>query len=652
MVKFPISCIFVLLLAVLPAWAGNDSPPPGGRETAVTREAQYQDGLIRMDFDYPGSRGYWIDGISILGMPDFGPQAMGISSPARRMPSGMSGLYSRGTAYRRYGLALDAPQGYATQGVYTAPIDTPITHLAWERYGFDGNSFLLDFRRLMTDSIGFDLGVASHSTSGTGIYRYQDIVHQMYTGTLKRDSSRVPLVGRNLDYGTMHLKPAMTWYGPRSSLSVQASFLNIDNDDAPRLIYIKDTLTYSKFTRLPDPWNFEASASSYGFSWNWRPGQWSVDASHRISALDMTTNEAPATLQRIEITQAADSILVDSVYYDTTYDERYTAQSGEFDIQRSGPGNPALRFRYEFLDLDEYLGTSGMTEQTAFQDRQTGFLELSDTLGNLGAMVQLGAQRNSSAFDKRDWASAWSSEATYALPWHLSVAGAWQRDTRFPDVQETHVLRTGRLMYPNANLRPERRDRQEGRIQWSQGPFFYTLGLRTEYADNAIVPQWTIQKNLANLTPEQAFTWVNRHHIESRDWFCRAGFALGNWQATAERGATIERTRTWDVASRYYKGSVLWNNRFVEDRLGVEVRWDAQWHGTRWDYVIDDRYSIARPVELAPYLMLDFEARMRILSFSLYTRIENMNHSLQTPAAGYVPEGISFRYGIEWTLDD
>ena len=47
---------------------------------------------------------------------------------------------------------------------------------------------------------------------------------------------------------------------------------------------------------------------------------------------------------------------------------------------------------------------------------------------------------------------------------------------------------------------------------------------------------------------------------------------------------------------------------------------------------------------------LDFEARMQILSFELYSRIENMNHSIYMPASGYTPEGLRFAYGIVWTF--
>jgi len=663
MVKMPTYVhILIILFLAGQAIAVRSAPPVGGTEVSATRVAHFQDGLLQREFDFSGQKGYWIDGISLLGQPDFNAQTMGFAQPARRLPTGLSGLYTREPGYSRYGLTLNGVQGQATQGRYTAPIDTPTTRLVWERYGFEGNAFHLDFRRLLTDSVGFDLGVASHSTSASGVFRYQDIVHQPYTGTLKRDSSRVPFVGRNLAYGTMHLKPAVTWYFPRASFAVQSSFLSIDNDDATRHLYTRDSATLSVLTFQTLPWNVQVDAKSVGAEWNWRPREgWELSASHRFSFQQIRSEKTPSLLQRVDQTDttyfpvndtvARDTVLIDSVFYPAGWDENYAGKSGEWSLARAGLLNPALRLEYEFLDTEDWLDLGGQQSGALYQDRQTGWLQLKDTLDELSGDVQLGMQRNGSAFDEVDWAPAFAGTARLRLPYRLSAHGAWQRDTRFPDVTETHVFRTGRLAYPNAALKPEERDRREGRLEWDGGGVFYGLGIRSESADNLICPLWTTQYNLAKLSPNVAFLWANRRHVESRDWFMRSGFRLGNWQLFGERGATLDRTRKWDVPSHYYKGSVVWGNRFVEERLGVSVRWDAQWFGNRYDYAID-KYNMAVPVELRHYLVLNFEARMQISNFELYTRIDNMNHSLLEPEAGYAPPGMSFRYGIQWALGD
>ena len=77
----------------------------------------------------------------------------------------------------------------------------------------------------------------------------------------------------------------------------------------------------------------------------------------------------------------------------------------------------------------------------------------------------------------------------------------------------------------------------------------------------------------------------------------------------------------------------------------MSVRVDWQWFGERYDCTIGE--NGAPELELMKkYLALDFEARMQILTFELYTRIENFNHSIYMPASGYTPEGLRFAYGI------
>jgi hypothetical protein len=127
------------------------------------------------------------------------------------------------------------------------------------------------------------------------------------------------------------------------------------------------------------------------------------------------------------------------------------------------------------------------------------------------------------------------------------------------------------------------------------------------------------------------------------------GFRLWNWKFYFERGQKITRTKLYDTPSLYYKGSIHWQNRFVRDRLGVSVRVDFQWFNNRYDGTINEKGE-PEIVQLRHYLAMDFEARMQILSFELYSRIENFNHSIYMPESGYTPEGLRFAYGIVWTF--
>jgi hypothetical protein len=55
----------------------------------------------------------------------------------------------------------------------------------------------------------------------------------------------------------------------------------------------------------------------------------------------------------------------------------------------------------------------------------------------------------------------------------------------------------------------------------------------------------------------------------------------------AEQGKTILRTFVPSIPSRYYKGTIYWSNRFVEDRMKISVQFDADWFGERWDYGLE-----------------------------------------------------------------
>ena len=141
-------------------------------------------------------------------------------------------------------------------------------------------------------------------------------------------------------------------------------------------------------------------------------------------------------------------------------------------------------------------------------------------------------------------------------------------------------------------------------------------------------------------------------NAEALDWYVAVGFGLGNWRFYLEREqALAKQNRPIDVTSLYYKGYIRWQDKFVKNRLGVSIGFDFTWFGNRYDVQTneDDELEL---VELKHYLALNFEARMRILTFSLYTRIDNLNHSLYEPASGYRPEGVRFLYGITWSFDN
>jgi len=596
-----------------------------GAETSISRFARSEQGVLSKEYDMEGGKAYWINGISILGLPDAGANLVGFSEPARRLPLGFSGIYSTTPIYEPYGLSLNASNGNLIFKENYNPIDTPITSILWERYGLAGNTFRLEFNRLLLDSIAFSLGIATHSVSKSDNFIYSDIVHQFYVGTIKRDSSKVPFAGRNLYYNSIHLAPAITWVFPHSSITTQMNYLFLENDDATQHFFSKEgTGIFINFPKTP--YSINGSSGFYGLIWNYNfLPKYNLSISHRFASQELNFSKL-----------------------DTNATESYHGQSGEGELSHKSSLNPSIKVKYEYMWGEENL----------YQDRQLVLFGIRDTLWKFVFKGESGLQRNAFALDSadtEDFAPALSLGLTVFLPHRLSFSTYWQQDTRFPDFRETHIKRVGRMAYPNEELKAEKRERFEMNMEYKLSEhFFYMAGYKHEMIFNSIMPYWALQNanNLKTLPADSAFKWANSpQDLWNNDLFWRLGFELGNWFFYAERGGTISRASVINVPSRYYKGAVYWSNRFVQERLKVSVQFDADWFGSRWDYGLEND-SLATPVNLRNYLSLNFKSSMQIQSFNIYTKIENMNHSIMEPEVGYTPPGIRFAYGIEWTLDD
>jgi len=622
--------IFLLLLAL----------SVYGAETSISRYARSEHGVLSKEYDMEGGRAYWINGISVMGLPDAGADVMGFSEPAKRLPLGFSGLYTPPPIYERYGLSLNASNGNLIFRENYNPIDTPVTNLLWERYGLEGNAFIMNFNRLLLDSIAFSLGLASHTVPKSDNFIYQDIVNQFYTGTLKRDSLMAPMTGRNLAYNSFHFVPAVSWIFPNSSITAQMSFLWLDNDDVTRDTLVKDSITY--LIDFPKrPYNIKGGANFYRLLWNYRfLPNWELSLSHRFANQELNYSR-----------------LDSGIYFPWDVSETYNAQTGEGRISHKSFLNPYINVRYEYLRSKDYLPAIPLQEHGAnplYQDRQLVLLGINDTLWRFAFRGQSGLQRNASAFDSVDFTPSLHAGMTMFLPWHLQFNFNYQKDTRFPDIHETHILRVGRIAFPNEELKAEKRRRMGMDLAYKLNEyFFYEIGYRHEESENAIMPFWAIPKEryLDSLPADSAFKWANAGTINNSEFFWRLGFGLGNWRFFAEKGKTLSRAKIIDIPLVYYKGAVYWSDRFVEERLKVTVQFDADWFGGKWNYALEND-SIASPFYLRNYISLNFKSSMQIQNFILYARIENMNHSLIEPETGYTPPGIRFAYGIEWELRD
>lgn len=631
----PFFAIFVTFLLVF-------SPALAVEELSTARKGAEFREIAERTYDLEGQKAEWVLGTSLFGNPDLEFRSMGLSAPSRRLPSKLAGIFTFPLSYDATQLSMFGENGVMKENFARGiPVDTPVTRILWERYAFDGNAFGLDFRRLLLDSIELDIGMASYSDDGSDEFRYQDVTHQPFFA-LGRDSSQIPFSGRNLSTSTTHFKPAITWFLPRGEISASLSYLLVKNDDAPPYRFIQDSTNYSSVTYLERPFKTDLNSFSYGIRGKIRP----------VNAIEVSASiySGKHEIEYDSLVNLVESVrdTVDSKGKpgkDTTWlgvkDEvRYETVNGDGGIALRIPLHPALRMEYEFTEANSRFK----------QDRELYYLEISDQFRFADFRFQGGALRNSNLFDSVEVGRMFSGYLTIRLPGHIAVKGSFKNDVRFPDVDELKLFNRGRYAYPNENLKPEERFRLTGDLEWDAGGIFYGTGLRYEYADSPIKQRWVSGEGLESI--ESACQWINLENAEALDWYVAVGFRLGNWRFYIEREQALSKqNRPIDVTSLYYKGYIRWQDKFVKDRLGVSIGFDFTWFGNRYDIQTNEDDALEL-VELKHYLALNFEARMRILSFSLYTRIDNLNHSLYEPASGYRPEGVRFLYGITWSFDN
>ena len=624
---------------------------PAPRETDAGRWVLPLRGVMQRTYDIAGQKSEWLLGTSILGAPELDASHMGMGSIQSRYPSKLAGLFTTRLGYDVSTLGLNGENGILFEERRGIPVDTPITDLNWERPAFGGNALRLDFRRLVTDSVSLEFGLASHSDIDSKEYSYQNVTHSPYFA-MGRDSTQIPFGGRNIAMNSMHIQPILTWRFGLGKAYAKMNFLSLENADNTNHKVLLDTLDKAVRTFQTDPYTIDIHTVGYGAGVELYPTKkLTLSTDFTYTEHEIEEDSLPHIFRGTD--DYTDTLGIqhsDTLYYDTLNTTTYESMLGSFGIAYRTIFNPAIIFRYEFVNANREGDDKASHEY--FQDRETGYLELKDTLWNMLLFrTQTGLQRNSSVRDSVDIVPAYSADALALLPHHLRASATWRHDNKFPDVNQIKFDETGRLAFHRNNLKFEERDRYSFNLGYQQREVFYGLGLRYENVDNLIKPRWVKwgQVDTTN-TLEEVYTWTNIDNVNSLDWLLQVGFRLGNWKFYLERGEVIDRSRKLiDTPELYYKGSIHWQNRFVSDRLGVSVRVDWQWFGEHYDCTINENGNPELELQ-KKYLALDFEARMQILSFELYTRIENFNHSIYMPASGYTPEGLRFAYGIVWTF--
>ena len=463
---------------------------PAPRETDAGRWVLPLRGLMQRTYDISGQKSEWLLGTSILGAPELDADFLGMGSIQTRYPSKLAGLFTTRLGYDATTLGLNGENGILTEERKGIPVDTPVTDLNWERPAFGGNALRLDFRRLVTDSVSLEFGLASHSDVDSKEYSYQNVTHSPYF-SMGRDSSQIPFGGRNIAMNSMHIQPILTWRFGFGKAYAKLNYINLRNADNTNHKVLLDTLDKSIRTFQTDPYVIETHTFGYGGGVEFYPTRkLTLSTDFQYTEHDIELDSLGRIFRKThEYTDTLGRQLVDSLFYDTVRTTNYQSMLGNFGIAYHTIFNPAIKFKYEFLNTDNTGGND--TTHTYYQDREVGYLELKDTLWNkLLFRTQTGLQRNSSVRDSVDIAPAYSADVLAFLPYHLRASAGWRHDNKFPDVGQLKIDETGRLAFHRKDLKYEERDRYTLNLGYQQREVFYGLGLRYENVDNLIKPRW------------------------------------------------------------------------------------------------------------------------------------------------------------------
>jgi hypothetical protein len=242
----------------------------------------------------------------------------------------------------------------------------------------------------------------------------------------------------------------------------------------------------------------------------------------------------------------------------------------------------------------------------------------------------------------------------------LEISGWARSHYRYPDLHETHFVNPARLYFANPSLSREHIKQMNLQVEGGIGSATLKSFYQGEFIDNPVVPSWVFN-SADTLTDLEAFSKRNARALESHILGLKAEFYLGNWNFSMARDiALYQKVQDYNGAvttpshlyQRMYHGQIRWRKALVEKKLGLSMKWDWEWFGHRYTFVRSKENRTAYRDKLPHNLVLDFEARMHISSFQLYSRIRNLNHQIMTPEAGYTPPGVNFQYGITWTLRD
>ena len=647
-----------------------------GVESAADCWRRYPD-LVNVGIGFPGTRG------ATFSLTSWQPIPYGSTFyPAwKHSPYRNGGL----APPERFAIQTSGGEVRGIEDIWTpvVPLDTPMTRLDWERGALSMNVFDLRLHRMLSDRVYLAMDYYS-TTADSQTYDYQFNVHQPYLGGLgvlgqiygpiDRDSTSLVLEGVSYGIQATAIRPRIgVWLD--TNRVMEAYYDHVKN--ATDLASPQGPTTVAGVSRpggadslqtfLPSSMSSNSEGLVYSESHRRWTSQWEVGhtayAANEFRSGDSLTgpdgkDELQADIYRTRGTWSGTKLL----------GQPFVSVEAR---SESWEGNPVL--------------TRSRTYTTGWTDAQDAEVEIHPSYGLLDGKADAGLGRSSRMDDRVFWLPHYGASANINLPLRMGIEGGGFYRMQDPEWEVLYRSNSARFLYPNPNLNPRADQGYHGSLSWALPHVTLEGGLDFFRSEDAWMPRVLGNPEACNDLADSLYLNLKsqpcsasptdtsvlylpdslalalRNYGEQRldAWHLGLALDLGNWSLQLRNRFLIARAVTdpnldgsledRSVPARVFKGRLGWKRNLVEDKLKLDLSWDWEWYSTRYAWV-PDRGGRSRVRKLDEYLVLDFQAAMRIKTFTLYFRSMNMNHDRYATEPGVHPPGINFRFGVDWTL--
>ncbi|MDB5106004.1 MAG: hypothetical protein JWP91_3693 [Fibrobacteres bacterium] len=558
------------------------------------------------------------------------------------------------------------------------PLDTPVTRMDWMRGALSLNIFDLKLNRMLSDRVYLGMDYYS-STALAQQYNYQFNVHQPYLGgwgflgrlypPIDRDSASLVLEDTSFDIHALHMRPRVgVWLD--TNRVVEFFLDRVSNSTSLTYPYGRTRPSGSLIPAGPDSTQALMPSDLKTLTEGAIYGE-----SHAGWTSQMELSHGAMDLSEFRKSGSAKSSNTDEIHADVFRARGSLLATGL-------PFQPMLsaEARSDQWEGDPLLAMAGTNPTEGWSDAEGADLEVRPVFSFLRLKGNAGIGRSSRMDDKVYWLPRFGAVAGLDLPYGFGAEASASTRREDPEWEMLYRTNPARFRFASPELLPRTDQTLRGSVSWAWSRLAFQAGIDRMRGEDAWLPRVlpnpgacgaladSIYAPLAGRAcgdtsgslPDTLALGMRNYESEVIDaWHLGLGLGLGNWSLSLDNRFVLNRTvddpdlkatlEDWSVPERVFKGRLGWKRALLDDRLKLDLAWDWEWYSTRYAWV-PDLAGGSRVGKLDEYLALDFNAAMKIKTFTLFFKVRNFNHDRYATEPGVHPPGINFRFGVDWTI--